>query len=211
MIVIYWTWDLLKLSHRQNHPGLHRGCWLLDHPSPLWVRDHNELIQDRGDCQANHLNGPLSTLGKIQERPLLYNFKNKFWFLSLPVILIQLNTIRLIKHPLSGYCLQRYVDRNTLPAPKKHSPSPAIHLFCELGKKMNTTTRLVVSKLCLQNLWILRRCSLTTEIGGGTMRGSRPSHPSFNSSSSTFICFIHLGCHRFLFEPRAPSLKVPLK
>lgn len=70
----------------------------------------------------------MSTLGKIQEKPLLSNLESNFWLLSLPVILIQLNTIQLIKHPLSAHCLQRYVDGNTLPVPKKHSPSPVIHL-----------------------------------------------------------------------------------
>ena len=40
--------------------------------SAVRFRGHNELIQGRGDCQANHLlnNLPTSTLGKNHARPL---------------------------------------------------------------------------------------------------------------------------------------------
>lgn len=121
------------------------------------------------------------------------------WFQSLPAILTQLNTIQLIIHPLSVCkgCLQMLYDgRNTLFACKKCSLSPVIHLICELEinrREMNITNRVVVFKPCLQNLQSLRRCSLTTEVGEGRRRGSRPSHPSFNSSSTTFICFNIFG------------------
>lgn len=78
--------------------------------------------------------------------------------------------------------------------PQKCSPSPIIHLSCELEvnrKEISMTIRGVFFEVYLQSPWIRRRRSLTKEMDGRRRHtGSIVPHFSFNSSSSTFFLFI---------------------